>query len=140
MVSDSDQVLERWKDSHPHLAEEYAKNYKLQHDPRVTPIGRVLRKSALDELPQLWNVLCGQASLVGPRPYLPTLAPYPGFERAILSVSPGVTGPWQVQGRNALPPLTRMQLDVGYASDVRLTKDLVYLLRTFKTLINRDGA
>ena len=139
MFRDADLLMQRWSDSDVPLALEYAKNFKLKDDPRVTPIGRFLRKSALDELPQLWNVLLGEMSLVGPRPYLPNLAPSAEFERTILSVSPGVTGPWQVRGRNHLSPVTRMQLDVEFASDVRFSKDLGYLLRTISTLINRDG-
>ncbi len=139
MVRDSDKVLQSWKHSNPHLWGEYVNNFKLEHDPRVTPIGRFLRKLTLDEVPQLWNVLCGEMSLVGPRPDLPTLAPSAAFERAILSVSPGMTGPWQVQGRSSLPPLTRMQLDVEYASDIRFTKDLGYLLGTIKILISFNG-
>ena len=140
MVRDADQVLERWKESHPELAVEYARNFKLQNDPRITRIGRVLRKTALDELPQLWNVLCGEISLVGPRAYLAhELAPYPEVRDAVVSVRPGVTGPWQVEGRNKIPPLVRMRIDVEYVSDVRSTRDILYLLRTIKPLIARDG-
>jgi lipopolysaccharide/colanic/teichoic acid biosynthesis glycosyltransferase len=139
MVRDSDKVLQSWKHSNPDRWGEYASNFKLQHDPRVTPFGRFLRKATLDELPQLWNVLRGEMSLVGPRPYLPTLAPSPAFERTILLVSPGMTGPWQVRGRNKLPPLTRMQLDVEYASDIRVMKDVMYLLASVKILISFNG-
>ena len=140
MVPNADQMLVQWRDSHPHLAEEYLKNFKLKDDPRVTPVGRFLRKLSFDELPQLWAVVCGEMSLVGPRPYLlKELAPHPEVRQAVGSVLPGFTGPWQVQGRNGLPPVTRMQLDIDYASDVRLTRDLKYLLQTIKLVAKPNG-
>ncbi len=139
MVRDANEVLRRWEETRPDLAEEYSENFKLKVDPRLTLLGRFFRRSSLDELPQLWNVLCGQMTLVGPRPYNPKLAAHSAFEEVILSVPPGMTGPWQVQGRNTLPPPTRMGLDVKYVSEVRFTKDLKYLLRTIKTVTDLDG-
>ena len=93
--------------------EEYSKYHKLRNDPRVTRVGRFLRRTSLDELPQLWNVLVGEMSLVGPRPYLPRESQEIGLaQREILRVPPGITGPWQVAGRNRLYFDERVQMDI----------------------------
>ena len=140
MVHDADHLIQSWKDSSPQLAEEYANNFKVKHDPRVTRLGRLLRKTSLDELPQLWNVLRGEMSLVGPRPYFAReLALYPNIGPTILSVKPGMIGPWQVRGRNGLSPGARMRLDTEYAANVKLGKDLGYLILTVKPLLCWDG-
>lgn len=139
MVRDADAVMERWQQTHPLLAKQYAKNYKLKQDPRITPLGNFLRKSSLDELPQFWNVLRGDMTLVGPRPYLPTLAPSPQTADTILALRPAITGPFQVNGRNTLTPQMRMALDAAYASNVTLRGDLAYLLRTVRPLLRWDG-
>lgn len=140
MVHDADHLIRSWKDSSPQLAEEYANNFKVKHDPRVTRLGRLLRRTSLDELPQLWNVLIGEMSLVGPRPYFAhELQRYPNVKQAITSARPGMTGPWQVRGRNNCPPPTRMRLDVEYATNVGLAKDLAYLILTAKPLLLWDG-
>jgi lipopolysaccharide/colanic/teichoic acid biosynthesis glycosyltransferase len=100
-----------------------------KNDPRVTPLGRLLRKASLDELPQLWNVLKGDMSLVGPRPMLPeqrTL--YPG--RAYYRMRPGLTGPWQVSDRNATSFAGRAEFDADYATRQSLRTDIVILIRT----------
>jgi undecaprenyl-phosphate galactose phosphotransferase len=139
MVHDADIVMEHWKRTHPQLASQYAVNYKLKDDPRVTPLGRFLRSSSLDELPQFFNVLRGDMSLVGPRPYLPNLPPDAESMATILSLRPAVTGPFQVNGRNALSPQQRMQLDVDYANSVTFLGDCRLLLQTLKPIIKRDG-
>jgi len=139
MVRDADAVMERWQQTHPLLAKQYAKNYKLKHDPRITSLGNFLRKSSLDELPQFWSVLRGDMTLVGPRPYLPTLAPSPQTADAILALRPAITGPFQVNGRNTMTPQLRMALDAMYASNVTLRGDLSYLLRTVRPLLRWDG-
>jgi undecaprenyl-phosphate galactose phosphotransferase len=139
MVHDADIVMERWKKTHPHLASQYATNYKLKDDPRVTPLGRFLRRSSFDELPQFFNVLRGDMSLVGPRPYLPALPPEARSMDLITSVRPAITGPFQVNGRNALTPQQRMQLDVQYVRNVTLIGDCRLLLRTLRPILTRDG-
>jgi len=139
MVADADEVYERWQDTHPHLATELKTNWKLPHDPRVTALGAFLRRSSLDELPQFWNVLRGQMSLVGPRPYLEREAMRPDLAQAIHSVKPGLTGPFQVRGRKGLAPLDRMTIEAGYASEAGLWRDLGYVLRTIKPLLKLDG-
>jgi lipopolysaccharide/colanic/teichoic acid biosynthesis glycosyltransferase len=140
MVRDADLALLLWQAEHPDLAAEYAANFKVRHDPRITPLGRILRRLSLDELPQLWNVVRGEMSLVGPRPYyLRELEPHPQVMASILSVRPGLTGPWQVDGRNALHPRLRMRLDQLYGQDHSLADDLLYLVRTLKPLLRPNG-
>jgi exopolysaccharide production protein ExoY len=139
MVRDADAVFERWKDTHPERAAQLLTNWKLEADPRVTALGRFLRRSSLDELPQFWNVLCGEMSIAGPRPYLSRESLDPELARAIISVRPGLTGPFQVRGRKGLSPQARMQLEAGYADDVRLMKDFGYIVRTLRPLMELDG-
>ena len=123
------------------LAEEYRLFHKFKHDPRVTPIGRFLRKSSLDELPQLFNVLWGDMSLVGPRPYLPReVEAMMGQGEAILQVPPGITGYWQVCGRNETTFQARVTMDVHYVRHWSLALDLRLFLRTFWVVIRGQGA
>jgi lipopolysaccharide/colanic/teichoic acid biosynthesis glycosyltransferase len=114
--------------------------YKLDHDPRVTPVGRFLRRTSIDELPQLVNVLRGDMSLVGPRPVLPwevDLFPISAFGRFL--VRPGLTGLWQTSGRNRLTMLEGLHLDVAYVTRCALSTDLLIILRTPVTML-RGGA
>lgn len=119
--------------------------FKIKDDPRVTRLGRFLRSSSLDELPQFFNVLVGQMSLVGPRPLqirdserLEALAPQPYNRR--LSVMPGLTGPWQVGGRSELDSLSMLQLDLEYVDNWTLSTDLDILFRTVGVVVRRQGA
>ncbi|WP_165985958.1 sugar transferase [Streptomyces sp. YIM 98790] len=115
--------------------------FKLRSDPRVTRVGRLLRRSSLDELPQLLNVLLGQMSLVGPRPALPEeVARYSPVERRRLQVKPGLTGPWQVGGRSDLSWDESVALDVSYADNWSVTEDLDVLSRTFRAVVEARGA
>ena len=115
--------------------------FKIRDDPRVTRVGRVLRKWSLDELPQLWNILCGQMSLVGPRPPLPSeVDRYDLRIRRRLRVKPGLTGVWQVSGRSDLPWEEGVRLDLHYIESWSLTTDLVIIAKTVKAVILRDGA
>jgi exopolysaccharide production protein ExoY len=139
MVRDADAVFERWKETHPDRAAHLLTHWKLEADPRVTALGGFLRKSSLDELPQFWNVLCGEMSIAGPRPYLSRESLDPDLIRAIISVRPGLTGPFQVRGRKGLSPQARMQLEARYVEDVRLMKDIGYMLRTLRPLLELDG-
>lgn len=109
-------------------------------DPRITRVGRLLRNTSLDELPQLFNVLMGDMSLVGPRPTLPDqVAAYNNFQRRRLLVKPGITGWAQVNGRNAIPWEERIQLDVWYVENCSLRLDFTILLKTIKTWVRQEG-
>jgi len=115
--------------------------FKMRDDPRVTPIGRFLRRYSLDELPQLINVFTGDMSLVGPRPPLPTeVERYPDDMRRRLVVKPGMTGLWQVSGRSDLPWDEVMRLDLRYVENWSLSFDLVILLRTVTAVMRSSGA
>ncbi|HEY6426348.1 MAG TPA: sugar transferase [Acidimicrobiales bacterium] len=114
---------------------------KLVNDPRATRIGRVLRRWSLDELPQLWNVLRGDISLVGPRPRLPEEVLADGLRQSLrLSMRPGVTGPWQVNGRFTLPYADGIALDLGYVRNWSFAMDLRVLAKTPWAIISRKGA
>jgi exopolysaccharide biosynthesis polyprenyl glycosylphosphotransferase len=115
--------------------------FKMRDDPRVTPVGRLLRRASLDELPQLWNVLRGEMSLVGPRPLVPAESEQVlGWHRARLDLTPGLTGPWQVMGRNAIPFDEMVKLDYLYISEWSLWNDLKLLVRTLPVIAGRRGA
>jgi lipopolysaccharide/colanic/teichoic acid biosynthesis glycosyltransferase len=123
------------------MREEYSKYHKLRRDPRVTGVGRFLRKTSLDELPQIWNVLRGEMSLVGPRPYLPRESGDIGAPQdEILRVPPGITGPWQVAGRNESFFADRVRMDVHYVRNWSVWLDLVILARTVKSVLLSRGA
>ena len=115
--------------------------FKMERDPRVTRVGRLLRKTSLDELPQLFNVLKGDMSLVGPRPNLPEeVAQYKGWQRRRLSMKPGITGLWQVSGRNLIDFNEWMKLDLEYIDSWSLGLDLKILLKTIPTVLRGKGA
>jgi len=135
-------ILERYLSDHPEVQTEWDRFRKLRgYDPRVTRVGRFLRKWSLDELPQILNVLGGEMSLVGPRPYrtseLPTMGPY---GEAILSAMPGITGLWQVMGRSEVPFDQRLLLEAWYARNGSFWLDLVLLVRTAGIVVLRKGA
>ncbi len=115
--------------------------FKLKDDPRITPLGRVIRRTSIDELPQLWNVLRGDMSLVGPRPPLPSeVARYEQDVYRRLLVKPGMTGLWQVSGRSDLPWDDAVRLDLYYVENWNLVEDLKILWRTALTVLKRQGA
>jgi Undecaprenyl-phosphate galactose phosphotransferase WbaP len=141
MVPGAEAVLKLMLAEDAGLREEYVKYHKLRVDPRVTRVGRFLRRTSLDELPQLWNVLRGEMSLVGPRPYLPRESGEIGDAREeILRVPPGVTGPWQVSGRNHAFFTDRIEMDIHYVRDWSVWLDLVLLARTVRALFVDKGA
>lgn len=141
MVPNSDAVLEHLLATNSQARMEWNREFKLKNDIRVTKFGRVLRKTSLDELPQLWNVLRGEMSLVGPRPIVERELPKYGVNlRYYLAVKPGMTGLWQVSGRNDVDYPTRVALDVQYVKTHSLVLDVSILLRTFKVVFARDGA
>ena len=124
-----------------HLNEHDGVLFKMRDDPRVTPVGRWLRRFSLDELPQLLNVVAGQMSLVGPRPPLPQeVAAYAGDVRRRLAVKPGMTGLWQVSGRSDLSWEEAVRLDLRYVENWSLSLDLVILLRTMTAVVRSSGA
>jgi lipopolysaccharide/colanic/teichoic acid biosynthesis glycosyltransferase len=118
-----------------------ARLFKIKKDPRITRIGGFLRKSSLDELPQLWNVLCGDMSLVGPRPCVPEeLAHYAPHHLERLFVVPGLTGPWQVSGRNDVTDFEEVvRMDREYIRSWSLTRDLAILLKTIQVVLGRGA-
>ena len=141
MCVDSAAVLEQHLSMHPEEHEEWKSFHKLRNDPRVTPLGKVLRRYSLDELPQLWNVLTGRMSLVGPRPIVAAEAEKYGADfAAYLAVKPGLTGLWQISGRSTLTYEERVALDRRYVENWSLSGDLLILLRTFTRIANSDDA
>jgi exopolysaccharide biosynthesis polyprenyl glycosylphosphotransferase len=115
--------------------------FKLRHDPRITRVGRWLRRYSLDELPQLWNVLCGDMSLVGPRPPLPSeVAHYEDWQLDRLEVRPGLTGLWQVSGRSDLSFDEYVRLDLFYIENWSLAYDLIMVIKTIPMLLKAKGA
>ena len=141
MYADADARLERLVASDPKIAAEWKKNFKLASDPRVTPFGRILRKTSLDELPQLFNVFSGEMALIGPRPIVAAEVPYYGDSyRIFSSVKPGVTGLWQVSGRSETDYVRRVALDTYYVLNWSPWMDLWILLRTVYAVIFMRGA
>ena len=141
MVPSSERLLQQYLKLHPELVEEWNSSRKLRHDPRVTPIGRLLRKTSLDELPQLWNVLRGDMSLVGPRPILEIeISRYGSSLDLYLKVKPGITGLWQVSGRNNTSFEERVKFDEYYVRNWSVWMDLYVLGRTIKAVMRAEGA
>jgi Undecaprenyl-phosphate galactose phosphotransferase WbaP len=141
MVPDAETVLQGMLAENDELREEYLRYHKLRDDSRVTRVGHFLRKTSLDELPQLWNVLRGEMSLIGPRPYLPRESEDMGVkQREILRVYPGITGLWQAGGRNHASFSERVQMDSYYVRNWSIWLDLVILARTVRTLVLSRGA
>ncbi|MEL6763560.1 MAG: sugar transferase, partial [Cyanobacteria bacterium J06607_6] len=121
--------------------EEWEKERKLKSDPRITRIGRLLRRTSLDELPQLWNVLRGEMSLVGPRPIVDAeVAHYADKFELYKRVPPGITGLWQVSGRNDVTYSERVNLDAYYVRNWSVWLDIYILLRTIWVVLIGDGA
>jgi Undecaprenyl-phosphate galactose phosphotransferase WbaP len=141
MCVNSTEMLESYLAENPAARMEWNKTHKLRRDPRITPIGLFLRRYSLDELPQLWNVLTGQMSLIGPRPIVAAeVEKYGDSFGCYCRVKPGLTGLWQVSGRSSLTYDERVKLDCEYVSRWSLTRDAVILLKTFSSVVNQDGA
>jgi len=128
------------KEELTHLNELTYPDFKLTDDPRITRVGRVLRRTSLDELPQLFNVLRGEMSLVGPRPTSFRASTYELWQTERLEVLPGITGLWQISGRSQIDFDERLRLDIRYLNQRSLGLDLVILFKTLPALINRRGA
>ncbi len=138
MVKDADQLLEAYLAENPIAAAEWEATQKLKNDPRITPIGHVLRKFSFDELPQLWNVLIGEMSLVGPRPMLPEQRRiYPGL--AYFTQRPGITGAWQVSERNESTFADRARYDTDYVANMSFVNDIKLLKSTIGVVLDGTG-
>ena len=140
MYVNADEILRALLASDPEAREEFERDHKLRNDPRITRLGRLLRKTSLDELPQLFNVLTGSMSLVGPRPIVEAEIPrYGSSFRAYCDCRPGMTGLWQVMGRNNVSYGRRVQLDRIYARYSSMKTDLLILLRTVVIVLRTEG-
>lgn len=139
MVQDADARLERLLASDPALRAEWDSTQKLRHDPRVTRLGALLRQTSLDELPQLWNVVTGEMSLVGPRPMMPEQLPLYGDARDYNALRPGITGIWQVSTRNDSSFASRATIDTEYRNALSLKADVGLLLKTVSVVLRRTG-
>lgn len=141
MVTDAQARLNELLLCDPEAAAEWERDHKLKKDPRITPIGAFLRKSSLDELPQLLNVLRGEMSLVGPRPIVRAeIAKYGRYFRDYCEVRPGITGLWQISGRNDIPYRRRVALDVAYIKSYSLALNIWILLMTVPSVLKLRGS
>lgn len=138
MVADAEGRLEAYLASDPDARKEWNRNQKLRNDPRITKVGRIIRKTSLDELPQLWNVLRGDMSLVGPRPMLLSQQDlYPGT--AYYALRPGITGFWQISVRNESSFAERASFDTDYLRKMSFRADLSVLAKTFRVVLRGTG-
>ncbi len=136
MYKDADELLPNLLKKYPLMRKEFEQDFKLRHDPRITKLGRFLRRSSLDELPQFLNVLKGEMSVVGPRPIVSNeINKYSLFMEEVVSVRPGLTGLWQVSGRNNLSYKKRVQLDLAYARNRTFLLDLEIIILTLGVLL-----
>lgn len=141
MVPNADEVLFKLLEENEELREEYELNKKLKDDPRITKLGKILRKTSLDELPQMINVFFGDMSLVGNRPYLPREKDDMGeYYNDIVKTKPGLTGYWQVAGRSKTTFKRRLQLEKYYSDHAGLRLDIKIFFKTFKVVLTKDGA
>jgi Undecaprenyl-phosphate galactose phosphotransferase WbaP len=141
MVQNSAAALEKCLASSPELRKEWAECHKLRNDPRITRVGRILRKTSLDELPQLWNIIKGEMSLVGPRPIIEAeVAKYQAAYFVYVKTTPGLTGLWQVSGRNRTTYAERVAYDTYYARNWSVWMDIYLLAKTVSTVLTGDGA
>ncbi|MEO5759993.1 MAG: sugar transferase [Mesorhizobium sp.] len=141
MVANSEQVLADYLASNPEAAAEWGQNWKFKNDPRITFLGHILRKSSLDELPQLINVLRGDMSCVGPRPVVPDeLLRYGACAIDYIQTRPGLTGLWQVTGRDAIDYPSRVSIDSSYVRNWSIWADVVILVRTIFAVMKFDQA
>lgn len=139
MVRNADQLLQHYLVTDPALRREWNETQKLKNDPRITRVGRFLRATSLDELPQLWNVAKGDMSLVGPRPMMPEQLPLYGDARAYFALRPGITGVWQVSVRNEGSFATRARADADYRRGLSLGGDLSLIWRTAGVVLKGTG-
>lgn len=140
MVPDAQKRLQDHLDANPADKKIWLEHYKLPSDPRVTQLGRFLRKTSLDELPQFFNVLIGDMSVVGPRPVTEEeLGQYGQHTGLIFSTRPGITGLWQVSGRSDISYDERVQLDLSYVGNLSFMTDTIIIARTIGEVLRRTG-
>ncbi|GAA6198649.1 hypothetical protein NBRC116598_40940 [Pseudophaeobacter arcticus] len=140
MVADAESRLEAYLKANPEAAAEWARDHKLTNDPRITRFGQFIRKTSLDELPQIWNVLKGEMSFVGPRPVVTKeLEKYGQDLPSYLAQKPGITGLWQVSGRNDVSYDERVQMDVDYLEKRSFLIDLKIIGKTALSVLGRTG-
>lgn len=141
MVVGAEEILQKHIQEETEIGKEYIEHKKIKNDPRITKVGKFLRATSLDEFPQFINVIKGQMSLVGPRPYLPMekedMAEYYDY---IVQMKPGVTGPWQVEGRNNLEFKDRLELDKEYCDRRGNRRDVRILFKTVLKVVRKEGA
>lgn len=141
MVMNADEILEKYLEENEEARQEYEKYKKLKKDPRITKLGKFLRKTSIDEFPQFINVLKGDMSLVGPRPYLHReIKDMKDNYYIIISVKPGLTGYWQVNGRSQKDFKERIDMDVSYIKDKNLVLDIKILIKTVQKALKKEGA
>lgn len=141
MVIDADKVLFEMLEKDTEIAREYKKNKKLENDPRITRVGKFIRKFSIDELPQLLNVLKGDMSLIGNRPYLPReMEDMGNYYEKIITSKPGLTGLWQVSGRNDITFKERLKIESKYSEIMSIGLDVQIFFKTFKAVFGRNGA
>lgn len=141
MHCDAERKLKKILKKNPQAQKEWQEKRKLKNDPRITKIGKILRKTSLDELPQFINVIKGEMSIVGPRPYLPSeIKDIQDSSYIILSVPPGITGLWQINGRSNTTFQERVKLDCQYVNNFNLSLDIKIILKTIKVVLKGEGA
>ncbi len=138
MVSNAEELL---KTLTPEQEKEYKKNFKMENDFRITKVGKFLRRTSLDELPQLLNIFLGSMTLIGPRPVMEEeLEKYGEHKKAFLSVTPGLTGYWQANGRSNTTYEERVEMDMYYVSHMSVVLDIKIMLQTVKSVLKKEGA
>lgn len=141
MVINAEDILMKWLNENPEIREEYLKNHKSKNDPRETKIGKLLRKTSLDELPQLFNIFLGNMSLVGPRPYMQReFNDCRKYAKFLWRVKPGLTGLWQVSGRSDIDFEERMKLETNYVLNWSFWLDIQIIFKTIPVILNKNGA
>lgn len=141
MYQDAAAQLARYLETNPEARAEWERCHKLKFDPRVTPVGRFLRRFSLDELPQFWNILLGEMSLVGPRPCVEReVSAYAQEFRTVLAMRPGLTGLWQTSGRSRIQFEERLRMEQRYVTGWNLWGDLAIMLKTVRVVLTGDGA
>ncbi|MGP1608239.1 MAG: sugar transferase [Clostridium sp.] len=141
MVDNAEQILEKLMEEDEAIRKEYSINKKLENDPRITEIGKILRETSIDEFPQFINILIGNMSFVGPRPYLLNEKVDMGnYYNDIIKVKPGITGLWQIAGRSKIPFNERLKLEQEYSKKAKLILDIKIILKTILKVIKKEGA